>query len=86
MLRLLCMDFNPERHGQLVEHYMRWLLSVADNMGSDAWRKAAVCKYMRKLLRDMTVAELGVLTGQELEELTYHAADGFDRWRQRRLP
>ena len=79
------MDFDPERHGEIVENAMRWVLSCADNMGSDAWQKAAICKYMRKLIRDMTVAELEVLTGEELEELTYHAADGFARWRQRRL-
>ena len=79
------MNFNPERHGQIIENCMGLVLQFAANICSDAWQKAAVCKYMRKLVRDMTVAELEVLTQAELEELTYHAAEGFDRWRQRRL-
>ena len=65
------MNINPERHGQLVEHHMEVVLWFAANISDDAWQKAAVCKYMRKLVRDMTVIELEVLTQEELGELTY---------------
>ena len=79
------MVFDPERHGRLVEHHMEVVLWFSANISGDAWQKAAVCKYMRRLVRDMTIIELECLTQEELGELTYHAAEGFDTWRQRRL-
>ena len=72
-------------HEELVEICMREVVLLAQELCNDAWHRAGVCKYMRKLLRDMTQFELGLITDAELEELTQQAAEGFDRWRRRNL-
>ncbi len=72
-------------HEELADMCMRHVVALAELLCNDAWHRAGVCKYMRKLLRDMTQFELEAMTEAELEDLSQHAAEGFDRWRRRRL-
>ena len=76
---------NVTTQEEFVEIWMGEVLMIAGVLCEDAWHKAGVCKYMRTLLRDMTRTEIGTLTEEEVTDLTQHAAEGFDRWRRRRL-
>ena len=65
----------------------RWAaqtLATAKREGWGSWKTRAVCKYVAKVVQNMTLVELSILNDQAARELVEHAASGFDDFARRR--
>lgn len=67
-------------NGRMVE-VMAW----ANQAGWGQWKRCSVQKYMRTLLLGLSEPELRGMMSAQLREVFNHAAEGFDRWRARKL-
>ncbi len=65
----------------------RWAaqtLATAKREGWGSWKTRAVCKYVAKVVQNMTIVELSLFRDQAARELVEHAASGFDDFARRR--
>ena len=68
-----------------VNRRMATVIGIAKAEGWGAWKRNAVCKYIRTMLQGMSRVEMVVTDSDSIEEMVDHAAEGFDQWRARRL-
>lgn len=64
---------------------MATVIGIAMAEGWGAWKRNAVCKYIRTMLQGMSQVEMVATDSDSIEEMVDHAAEGFDQWRARRL-
>ncbi len=68
-----------------INRRMATVVGIAKDEGWGAWKRNAVCKYIRTMLQGMSRVEMVATDDDRIEEMVDHAADGFDQWRARRL-
>ena len=68
-----------------VNRRMATVIGIAKAEGWGAWKRNAVCKYIRTMLQGMSRVEMVATDSDSIEEMVDHAAEGFDQWRARRL-
>ena len=68
-----------------VNRRMATVVGIAKANGWGAWKRNAVCKYIRTMLQGMSRVEMVATDSDSIEEMVDHAAEGFDQWRARRL-
>ena len=68
-----------------VNRRMATVIGIATAEGWGAWKRNAVCKYIRTMLQGMSQVEMVATDSDSIEEMVDHAAEGFDQWRARRL-
>ncbi len=68
-----------------VNRRMATVIGIAKAEGWGAWKRNAICKYIRTMLQGMSQVEMVATDDDSIEEMVDHAADGFDQWRARRL-
>ncbi len=68
-----------------INRRMATVVGIAKAEGWGAWKRNAVCKYIRTMLQGMSRVEMVATDSDSIEEMVDHAAEGFDQWRARRL-
>ncbi len=68
-----------------VNRRMATVIGIAKAEGWGAWKRNAICKYIRTMLQGMSQVEMVATDDDSIEEMVDHAAEGFDQWRARRL-
>ncbi len=68
-----------------INRRMATVVGIAKAEGWGAWKRNAVCKYIRTMLQGMSRVEMVATNSDSMEEMVEHAAEGFDQWRARRL-
>ena len=68
-----------------VNRGMATVIGIAKAEGWGAWKRNAICKYIRTMLQGMSQVEMVATDSDSIEEMVDHAAEGFDQWRARRL-
>ena len=68
-----------------VNRRMAMVIGIAMDNGWGAWKRNAVCKYIRTMLQGMSRVEMVATDSDSMEDMVEHAAEGFDQWRAKRL-
>ena len=62
-----------------VNRRMATVVGIAKAEGWGAWKRNAVCKYIRTMLQGMSRVEMVTTDLDSIEEMVDHAAEGLDR-------